>query len=71
MTTATATATATKPRAADRVDLAVELRTSGMVLWRELLRFGRQKTRIVGGLVQPILFLFVLGYGLGSLIGST
>src|SRR5207248_3357536 len=61
----------TAEAATNRLDLAVEIRTSGMVLWRELLRFSRARTRIVGGLVQPILFLFVLGYGLGSLVGST
>jgi ABC-2 type transport system permease protein len=55
----------------DRVDLRVEIRTAGMVMRRELIRFVRARARIVGGLVQPILFLFVLGYGLGSLVGST
>lgn len=36
------------------------------VMWlRELKRFGRSKSRIVGSLGQPILFLVALGYGLG------
>jgi len=37
---------------------------------RELIRFVRTKTRIVTGLVQPILFLFVLGVGLTPLVGT-
>lgn len=55
---------------ANRIDLAVELRTAGMVMKRELIRYARARARIIGGLVQPILFLFVLGYGLGALVGS-
>ncbi len=35
------------------------------ILWlRQLKRYGRSKSRIVGALGQPILFLFALGYGL-------
>ncbi|MFO1533626.1 MAG: ABC transporter permease [Thermoplasmatota archaeon] len=52
----------------DRIDVAAELSTVGMVWRREMIRFVRARSRIVGGLVQPILFLFVLGYGLGSLV---
>jgi hypothetical protein len=43
-------------------------RTIGMVWQRELIRLRRTPTRIVTGLAQPIIFLFVLGAGLGSLI---
>lgn len=36
-------------------------------MWlRELKRYLRSKSRIVGSLGQPILFLLALGYGLGS-----
>jgi ABC-2 type transport system permease protein len=36
------------------------------ILWlRQLKRYVRSKSRIVGSLGQPILFLFALGYGLG------
>jgi ABC-2 type transport system permease protein len=36
-------------------------------MWlRELKRYIRSKSRIVGSLGQPILFLLALGYGLGS-----
>jgi ABC-2 type transport system permease protein len=38
------------------------------VMWlRELKRFIRSKSRIVGSLGQPLLFLLALGYGLGSI----
>ena len=43
------------------------------VVWkRELIRFSRNKPRIVTSLAQPVLFLFVLGTGLAHLIpGAT
>ena len=55
----------------DDTVLVDELRTAGMVWRRELIRFVRTRTRILSGLVQPLLFLFVLGYGMSSLVGST
>ncbi len=37
------------------------------IMWlRELKRYFRSKSRIVGSLGQPLLFLLALGYGLGS-----
>jgi ABC-2 type transport system permease protein len=37
------------------------------ILWlRQLKRFIRSKSRIIGSLGQPILFLLALGYGFGS-----
>ncbi|MEA3201814.1 MAG: type transport system permease protein [Thermoplasmata archaeon] len=62
------TLTMTRESYGDRVHLSSEMRTAGMVAKRELIRFWRNKTRMIGGLVQPLLFLFVFGYGLGSLI---
>jgi ABC-2 type transport system permease protein len=56
---------------------AVRLPTTGLrhqaratsVVWRrELVRFVRDRTRALTGLVQPLLFLFVLGTGLSSLV---
>ena len=39
------------------------------VVWqREMIRFGRDRSRIISSLIQPVLFLFVLGTGLSSLI---
>ena len=41
------------------------------VVWkRELIRFSRNRLRIITSLVQPVLFLFVLGTGLSSLVGK-
>jgi ABC-2 type transport system permease protein len=48
-----------------------EARTAGMVWLRELIRFERTRTRILSGLIQPVLFLVVLGYGMGGLVGTT
>jgi ABC-2 type transport system permease protein len=42
-----------------------------MIWQRELIRYVRTRSRIFTGLAQPLLFLFVLGYGMGSLVGST
>jgi len=42
------------------------------VVWRrELLRFVRNRLRIVTSLVQPLLFLFVLGSGLSNMLPSS
>jgi ABC-2 type transport system permease protein len=43
--------------------------TGATVVWRrELIRFSRNRLRILTSLAQPILFLFVLGTGMSSLI---
>src|SRR6266536_3043544 len=47
------------------------LRTIGMVWRREIIRFRRTPARMVSGLAQPILFLFVLGAGIKPLVGET
>ncbi|MGH8991651.1 MAG: ABC transporter permease [Acidimicrobiia bacterium] len=56
-------------------DIALRLpdegRTIVMVWQRELLRFVRAKVRIATNFVQPVLFLLVLGSGLGPLVGAT
>ncbi|MDZ7733931.1 MAG: ABC transporter permease [Acidimicrobiia bacterium] len=48
-----------------------EARTVAMVWRRELIRFSRARARMVTGLIQPILFLLVLGVGLTPLVGET
>jgi ABC-2 type transport system permease protein len=49
-----------------------DARAARIVWQRELIRFWQDRPRIVVGLVQPVLFLFVLGTGLSSLAsGST
>jgi ABC-2 type transport system permease protein len=42
------------------------LRTIWIMWLRELKKFSRSRSRIIGMLGQPILFLLALGYGLGS-----
>ena len=59
------------PLADERGGLLSELRTVGMVWERELIRFVRTRTRILSSFTQPILFLFVLGYGMTTLVGTT
>jgi ABC-2 type transport system permease protein len=46
-----------------------ELRAMKIVWRRELIRFMNDRMRIATALVQPLLFLFVLGSGLQSLTG--
>jgi ABC-2 type transport system permease protein len=46
-----------------------DLRAVSIVWRRELIRFRSDRLRAVTALVQPILFLFVLGNGLGRLAG--
>lgn len=48
-----------------------DVRAVKVVLQRELIRFGQDRTRMISALVQPVLFLFVLGTGLSSLTGSS
>jgi ABC-2 type transport system permease protein len=45
-----------------------DLRAAKMVWKRELIRYSRNRVRIVTSLAQPVLFLFVLGSGLGPII---
>jgi len=46
---------------------AQDTRAVKVVLQRELIRFGQDRTRIISALIQPVLFLFVLGNGLSVL----
>jgi ABC-2 type transport system permease protein len=45
-----------------------ELRAAQMVWRREIIRFKRNRLRIVTSLAQPVLFLFVLGTGLSTIV---
>ena len=52
--------------------LRQDLRAIRVVWTREMIRFSQDRTRAVAALVQPALFLFVLGTGLATLAnGST
>jgi ABC-2 type transport system permease protein len=48
-----------------------DLRAIRMVWKRELIRFGRNRTRLITAPVQPLLFLMVLGTGLAKLTAQT
>jgi ABC-2 type transport system permease protein len=48
-----------------------ELRAIKIVWTRELIRFSKDRMRIVTSLVQPLLFLFVLGSGLQQLSSAS
>ncbi|WP_084960422.1 ABC transporter permease [Thermoactinospora rubra] len=45
-----------------------DLRAVKIVLHREMLRFVNDRTRMVSMLIQPVLWLFVMGTGLGTLV---
>jgi ABC-2 type transport system permease protein len=47
-----------------------DIRAVQVVWHRELIRFSRNRLRIITSLVQPVLFLFVLGTGLSSLVSK-
>ncbi|MGW3356227.1 ABC transporter permease [Streptomyces bungoensis] len=69
--TANGSATVSPLPGEEREPISEDLRTVGMVWRRELIRFARNRARILSSFVQPVLFLFVLGYGMTSLVGST
>jgi ABC-2 type transport system permease protein len=45
-----------------------DLRAVKIVWQRELVRFGRDKPRILTALLQPLLYLFILGTGMASIV---
>src|SRR4051812_7151366 len=63
------TADVAQVRVAKR-SLRHDLRAVKIVLHRELLRFFYDRTRMVSQLVQPILWLLVMGSGLSSLMST-
>ena len=62
--TVEASAIATRRRPVDT--RGATLRAIYMIWWRDLLRFWRDRVRVLGALVQPLLFLLILGTGLSS-----
>jgi ABC-2 type transport system permease protein len=48
-----------------------DIRAASIVWRRELIRFRGDRLRAVTALIQPVLFLFVLGTGLGALAGHS
>jgi ABC-2 type transport system permease protein len=45
-----------------------DLRAIKVVLHREMLRFPNDRTRMISMLIQPVLWLFVMGTGFGTLV---
>jgi ABC-2 type transport system permease protein len=71
MTTEQTTAPADlAPLAEVRNDLAHQARATWVVTRRELLRLKQDRTRILTMLLQPLLFIFVMGTGLGSIVDT-
>jgi ABC-2 type transport system permease protein len=66
-TPATARATVAPVRLPAR-GLRQDVRAAKIVCQRELIRFSRDRARMVSALVQPVLWLFVLGTGLAPVI---
>jgi ABC-2 type transport system permease protein len=52
-----------------RSRLVHELKGAYTIWYRDVLRYVRDRSRIFGSLAQPLLFLFALGFGVGSAIG--
>jgi ABC-2 type transport system permease protein len=52
------------------ISMRHEARAAFVVWQRELIRFTKDRARMVSTLVQPLLFLFVLGAGLSSIVRS-
>ena len=48
-----------------------DLRAVRVVWQREIIRFSRDRLRVITSLIQPVLFLFVLGSGLSTLTSGT
>jgi ABC-2 type transport system permease protein len=53
-----------------RSDMSHQLRATWVVTRRELLRFKQDKARMVTMLLQPLLFIFVMGTGLGTIVDT-
>lgn len=51
--------------------LAAEWRAGRMVWRREVIRFVRSRTQVLVSLLQPLLFLYVLGIGLSRLVAGS
>jgi ABC-2 type transport system permease protein len=54
------------PMTADSASISSRLfLPAGSLCWREIIRFIRQRSRIIGALATPILFWIVIGAGMG------
>lgn len=50
--------------------LAHQARAASVIWQREMIRFSKDRARILAALAQPLLFLFVLGGGLSSIVSA-
>jgi ABC-2 type transport system permease protein len=66
----TAAPTAPAPLGEVRGDLAHHARATWVVTRRELLRFRSDRARMASMLLQPLLFIFVMGVGLGTIVDT-
>jgi ABC-2 type transport system permease protein len=67
------TATVLTDRSAGRPvvgGIAHEMRAAAMVWRREMIRFRHDRARVIAMLLQPLLFLFVMGTGLASIVDT-
>jgi len=53
------------------VGLTSDLRAIRVVWHRELLRFIKDRPRLIAGVAQPVLYLFVMGTGLSAMVPVT
>ncbi|HEY3058654.1 MAG TPA: ABC transporter permease [Chloroflexota bacterium] len=65
--TSAITLTLARPR---RPAFVLQLRGVYIIWYRDLLRWWRDRQRILPSLIQPVLYLFVFGVGLGSALGG-
>ncbi len=61
------TAASVPPVGSTTGGLVADIRAARIIWARELIRFRQDKVRILSATIQPVLFLFVLGNGLGTL----
>jgi ABC-2 type transport system permease protein len=57
-------APASEPRFPTVITRPSPWRAAGMLAWREIIRFFRQRNRVVGAIGQPVLFWLLFGVGL-------
>jgi ABC-2 type transport system permease protein len=51
--------------------LTSDLRAIKVVWHRELLRFVKDRPRLIAGIVQPVLYLFLMGTGISAMVPTT
>jgi ABC-2 type transport system permease protein len=71
MTVAESTPRPVAPVSVAASGLGHQLRAVRVVWYRDLLRFRTDRSRLISSLIQPLLFLFVLGKGLGASMPAT